>query len=137
MLRRLSQAQGGGARLPLVISLALKSSLTSTLDQNTPTNRAKCPKKAAFYDVDGGHRRHLITVNALLKDPETHRDRGGVFVAELIRRPSAASQQDLEQLLRLMLFNAAIHNTDDHERNFSFRFDNDALRLAPAYDLVP
>jgi serine/threonine-protein kinase HipA len=93
------------------------------------------------FDVDGGHRRHLITVNALLKDPQTQRDRGGVFryddVAELIRRLSAAPQQDLEQLLRLMLFNAAIHNTDDHERNFSFRFDNDALRLAPAYDLVP
>jgi serine/threonine protein kinase HipA of HipAB toxin-antitoxin module len=28
-------------------------------------------------------------------------------------------EQDLKQLLAIMLFNRAIHNADDHERNFS------------------
>jgi serine/threonine-protein kinase HipA len=93
------------------------------------------------FDVVGEHRHHLITANALLKDPATQQDRGGAFryddVADLIRRFSAKPAEDLEQLLRLMLFNAAIHNTDDHERNFSFMYSGTDLRLAPAYDLVP
>ena len=48
-----------------------------------------------------------------------------------------AVEQDLKQLLRLMLFNRAINNTDDHERNFSFMRHQNGYRLAPAYDLVP
>lgn len=36
-----------------------------------------------------------------------------------------------------MLFNRAIHNTDDHARNFSFLHRGEGYRLAPAYDLVP
>ena len=40
-------------------------------------------------------------------------------------------------LLRLMLFNRAINNTDDHERNFSLIHRGDGYCLAPAYDLVP
>lgn len=93
------------------------------------------------FDVAGEHRHHLITANALLKDSATLQDRGGAFryddVADLIRRFSAKPAEDLGQLLRLMLFNAAIHNTDDHERNFSFMHNGTDLRLAPAYDLVP
>jgi serine/threonine-protein kinase HipA len=40
-------------------------------------------------------------------------------------------------LLRQMLFNRAINNTDDHERNFSMINDGSGYRLSPAYDLVP
>ena len=36
-----------------------------------------------------------------------------------------------------MLFNRAINNTDDHERNFSFMHGPKGYHLAPAYDLVP
>ena len=36
-----------------------------------------------------------------------------------------------------MLFNRAINNTDDHERNFSFMHSTKGYQLAPAYDLVP
>ena len=35
-----------------------------------------------------------------------------------------------------MLFNRAINNTDDHERNFSFMYSAKGYQLAPAYDLV-
>ena len=93
------------------------------------------------FDTVGEHRRHLITVNALLKDPRTCRDPSPPFryddIQQLISRHSTQPQQDLEQLLRLMLFNAGINNLDDHERNFSFWFDGDQFTLAPAYDLVP
>lgn len=88
-----------------------------------------------------GHRSHLITVNGLLKDPRSQRDHGGVFryndIRRLIEHLSVDIKTDTEQLLRLMLFNRAIHNTDDHERNFSFIHTSAGYRLAPAYDLVP
>jgi serine/threonine-protein kinase HipA len=94
------------------------------------------------FDVaqDGG-RYHLITVNGLLKEPKTQRDHGAVFryddICDLLRRYSISIDADLQQLLRLMLFNRAINNTDDHERNFSLIHRGDGYQFAPAYDLVP
>lgn len=86
-------------------------------------------------------RRHLITINSLLKNHETQRDRGGVFryddIAEIVRMHSTNIENDLSQLLRMMLFNRAINNTDDHERNFSLINDGEGYCLAPAYDMVP
>ncbi len=87
------------------------------------------------------HRKHLVTANALLKEPNSQRDCGHVFryddICELLKRHSTAIETDLRQLLALMLFNSAINNTDDHERNFSFINDGEGYRLAPAYDMVP
>ena len=93
------------------------------------------------FDVEpDGSRRHLISVNALLKDSATQRD-PGLFcyddIADLLQRHSGAVRADLEQLARLALFNRAINNTDDHSRNFSLIHDGDCYRLSPAYDLVP
>ncbi|VAW68276.1 hypothetical protein MNBD_GAMMA10-3168 [hydrothermal vent metagenome] len=86
-------------------------------------------------------RRHLVTINALLKNAATQRDKGGVFlydhIADIIRKHSVNVEQDLKQLLRIMLFNRAINNTDDHERNFSLITQDDGYRMAPGYDMVP
>jgi serine/threonine-protein kinase HipA len=88
-----------------------------------------------------GARNHLITVNGLLKEPGTQRDHGLTLtydmICQLLRRHSVAIENDLEQLLRLMLFNRAINNTDDHARNFSLINRGEGYQLAPAYDLVP
>ena len=94
-----------------------------------------------FDLMPSGHRHYLITVNGLLKNPTSQCDHGGVFryddIKRLIDRWSIDVKADSEQLLKLMLFNRAIHNTDDHERNFSFIHRGDGYRLSPAYDLVP
>lgn len=86
-------------------------------------------------------RRHLITINALLKDTATQRDKGSVFryddITDIVRKYSIDIEADLSQLLRLMLFNRAINNTDDHERNFSLISEGDGYRLSPGYDMVP
>lgn len=93
------------------------------------------------FDIAEGGRHHLITANGLLKEPVSQQDPGRTFryddVCELLRRYSANIEQDIEQLLRLMLFNRAINNTDDHERNFSLIHRGEGYCLAPAYDLVP
>ena len=94
------------------------------------------------FDVAArGHRHHLVTINALLKEESTARDSGLPFryddVAETLSRYSVAIEPDLRQLTRLALFNRMINNTDDHSRNFSLIHRGDGYRLSPAYDLVP
>jgi len=93
------------------------------------------------FDIEGASRRHLITVNGLLKQPSTQQDYLGAFryddIYELLQKFSCRIQEDIRSLLRLMLFNRAINNTDDHERNFSFIYGEEGYGLAPAYDLVP
>ncbi len=94
------------------------------------------------FDIDKtGARKHLISVNSLLKTPDTQADRGGAFryndVADLICRYSINVEEDLNQLLKIMLFNRGINNIDDHERNFSFINGGDGYHLSPAYDMVP
>lgn len=94
------------------------------------------------FDVDAnGHRQHMVTMNALLKEPATQRDAGVVFryndIEMLLRKYSVQVEDDMEQLLRQMLFNRAINNTDDHARNFSMVNAGEGYRLSPAYDMVP
>ena len=36
-----------------------------------------------------------------------------------------------------MVFNVIIGNRDDHAKNFSFLFDGERWRFAPAYDVLP
>ncbi len=93
------------------------------------------------FDVVEGGRRHMITINALLKEPVTQRDSGLAFtynrIAELLARYSGQIEKDLELLVTQMLFNRAIHNTDDHERNFSLWHNGTDYALTPGYDMVP
>ena len=94
------------------------------------------------FDVLSNERRsHLISANTLLKSKDTYEDIGRCFkydnVAKLINKYSTDPEEDLKQLVKLMLFNRAVNNTDDHERNFSFLLDLKGFRLSPAYDLVP
>lgn len=94
------------------------------------------------FDIDAAeHRSHLISINGLLKDPVSQLDNGATFryndVHRILQRHSMQIETDLEQLLLLMLFNRAINNTDDHERNFSLIESGEGYRLAPAYDMVP
>lgn len=93
------------------------------------------------FDIDKNGRHHLITANGLLKNPNNQLDPGHSFryddLHALLQKFSTHVEEDIKQLVRLMLFNSAINNTDDHERNFSFIYDNEGYRFAPAYDLVP
>ena len=48
--------------------------------------------------------------------------------------------KDMEEvyaLFRLMAFNVAIKNRDDHAKNFSFQLINKKWKLSPAYDILP
>ncbi|MDR2918802.1 MAG: type II toxin-antitoxin system HipA family toxin [Tannerella sp.] len=47
------------------------------------------------------------------------------------------NMEEVYALFRLMVFNVAIKNRDDHAKNFSFQLVNREWRLSPAYDLLP
>ena len=47
------------------------------------------------------------------------------------------NMEEVYALFRLMVFNVAIKNRDDHAKNFSFQLINDEWKLSPAYDILP
>jgi len=47
------------------------------------------------------------------------------------------NMEEVLALFRLMVFNIAIKNRDDHAKNFSFQLINKEWKLSPAYDILP
>ncbi len=47
------------------------------------------------------------------------------------------NMEEVYSLFRLMVFNVAIKNRDDHAKNFSFQLVGDEWKLSPAYDILP
>jgi serine/threonine-protein kinase HipA len=47
------------------------------------------------------------------------------------------NMEEVYALFRIMAFNVAIKNRDDHAKNFSFQLINNEWKLSPAYDLLP
>jgi serine/threonine-protein kinase HipA len=52
-------------------------------------------------------------------------------------RVLTGDMSETEALFRLMTFNVVIKNRDDHAKNFSFLYDKERWRVAPAYDILP
>ncbi len=59
------------------------------------------------------------------------------LLADKLRRWSDKPEADRAELLRRMVFNAAVTNNDDHPRNHALLRRQKGWRLWPAYDLVP
>lgn len=70
--------------------------------------------------------------------PEVKNIRDGVTYAKLFGLTAQSPQpaKDRLDLLRWVIFQVLIGNTDAHGKNVSFHCGVDGLRLAPAYDLV-
>jgi serine/threonine-protein kinase HipA len=47
------------------------------------------------------------------------------------------NMEEVYALFRLMVFNIAISNRDDHAKNFSFQYKDKSWRMSPAYDILP
>lgn len=91
------------------------------------------------FDLSEAGRYRLMTLNGLLKNPlqEDMAFPSYDAIAKLIRKHSINATKDIEQLVGQCLFNAALNNTDDHLRNFSFIDRGKGLQLSPAYDVLP
>lgn len=97
--------------------------------------RTFCSRR--FDRVPGG-RRFFVSAMTLLerRDGEAA---SYLEMADFIQNHGArgAVEADLEQLMRRVLFNVLVGNTDDHLRNHGFLRETTGWRLAPAFDLNP
>lgn len=93
------------------------------------------------FDVcESAGRFHMVSINSLLKDPNSQMDAMQYSyenIADCIRKFSWRAREDLQQLFAQMLINQALSNTDDHLRNFSMMQTNKGWQLSPVYDVVP
>lgn len=94
------------------------------------------------FDVNiDGSRNHLVSINTLLRHPTTQQNSGHAFtyneIHRVMQRYVDQIEHSSEQLLLQMLFNRAINNTDDHQRNFSLIHTKHGWSLSKAYDMVP
>jgi len=90
--------------------------------------------------ADGYLRHRMVSGLTALDAEDSHGDRAKwsyLLLADELRRRSARSAQDLEEIFRRMVFNALISNTDDHPRNHALIATTDKWELSPAYDLTP
>jgi len=106
-----------------------------------PTRLFTTPQGEAFFGVtrfdrDGSLRHHVHTfgnlIHANFRVP-------GCDYSQLLRvtRILTKNQCDVEAAFRLMAFNVAARNRDDHVKNFAFLLPaGDEWQLAPAYDLT-
>jgi len=89
------------------------------------------------FDILPQGRRHMISLQSLLKATGYYQARYADML-NVTRKVSADPLLDSERLFRQMVFNAVIHNTDDHLKNFWMTCTpNEGWRLSPAFDLVP
>ena len=90
-----------------------------------------------FDRASGNRRIHAHTfanlIHANFRIPST--DYADLFK---VTRSLTHNHRDLLRLFRLMVFNVAAHNRDDHAKNFAFLLDDQSgeWSLAPAYDLT-
>lgn len=86
--------------------------------------------------VEGPQKVFMASAGALLET--THRIPNLSY--EMLFRLTAAltgSMRDTERLYRLMCFNVLVGNRDDHSKNFSFLYGDQAgWTLSPAYDIT-
>lgn len=89
------------------------------------------------FDRDGEIRIPFLSAMSMLEAIDGEH-RSYTELADVLRRHSASTTEDLRELWRRVVFSILISNTDDHLRNHGFLYvGNQGWRLSPAYDLNP
>ena len=89
-----------------------------------------------FDRAAGGVRRHMISVAGALDLDWMAPELDYLNLLRLIRR-ATRSQEQVEEMIRRMVFNVVAHNRDDHAKQHTFVYGADRQwGLAPAYDLT-
>ena len=103
-----------------------------TLSNNKELDGLKCPYR--LHQEDFAQALGIFAADKYEKTPSGYMAR----MFELLRNNSSNPIEDQIALLRIIIFNYLIGNTDCHVKNFSLLYSEDlkSKRLAPAYDLV-
>ncbi|SET12397.1 serine/threonine-protein kinase HipA [Pseudobutyrivibrio sp. C4] len=102
------------------------------LSNNRELDGLKCPYR--LHQEDFAQALGIFAADKYEKTPSGYMAR----MFELLRNNSSNPIEDQIALLRIIIFNYLIGNTDCHVKNFSLLYSEDlkTKRLAPAYDLV-
>ena len=93
--------------------------------------------KTERFDRKNGEKIFIVTFAGLLEADFRAPSCDYETLMKMVRVLTKDNKNDVEQLFRVMCFNVATHNNDDHTKNFSFLYTLDkGWRLAPAYDLT-
>lgn len=81
---------------------------------------------------------HMLTAAALLELDFEQPSLDYHELMKLTKILTCENKRDIEEMYRRMCFNVFAHNRDDHSKNFSFlyREEADSWRLSPAYDMT-
>ena len=87
------------------------------------------------FDRDKGKKVHVISLAGLT---EVNIDYPQLDYLSFLQATGFLCKNDMEQALKLMIFNIKARNRDDHARNISFYWNEEEkhYRLSPAYDLT-
>ena len=102
------------------------------LSENKIIDGLKCPYR--LHQEDFAQALGIFASDKYEKVPSGYMSR----MFDLLRHNSVNPIEDQIALLRIIIFNYLIGNTDCHVKNFSLLYSEDlkSKRLAPAYDLV-
>lgn len=111
-----------------------------------------CETRPLTYQA-GQHRRHALAIKRFDRHNQQRLHAVSAHVALraaglgygypemalLLRRLGVAShiKANAVQLFKRMVFNILMDNTDDHEKNHAFLWQNHAYALTPAFDVLP
>ncbi|MFZ2242743.1 MAG: type II toxin-antitoxin system HipA family toxin [Gordonia amarae] len=88
------------------------------------------------FDRSGSFRVGYISAMTLLGARDGD-ERDYADIAEVLPAYGASVKADLAELFRRVVFNVAIHNTDDHLRNHGFLRAKGGWSLSPVFDVNP
>jgi len=119
--------------------LAQKAGIRTAECQLINVGKEKVLLVSRFDRQADGSRIHFASAKTLLAClPEPVMEGSYPSLAEAIRLFSGKRvSEQTRELFRRMVFNIAIDNTDDHEKNHGFIWANGAPVLSPAYDISP
>lgn len=94
------------------------------------------------FDRDGERRIHYasaITMTGLVDGDSASSGHGYPDIVDAVIRIGSFKSQEttIREVLRRIIFNICIGNSDDHFRNHGFLLEKDGWRMSPAFDLNP
>ena len=92
------------------------------------------------FDRSEHERRHRVSAFSLMRAEivKHHSEGDYAMLFELLQNVCCNPEVEKAELVRRMLFNIAVNNTDDHLKNFELLLDRDThcYRMSPAFDVT-
>jgi len=127
------------ATMTLAAKAGIQAAATGVLPQPSRYGKARHALTIERFDRAGPYRVHCLSAKTALRAaslPESY----SALATILLRLGHPERQVAMrEELLKRMVFNILMDNTDDHERNHSISLNlaDGYYDLTPAYDVVP